>query len=216
MMSHSSEPNYTDSLQTLMQRVGIASFRALARAAEVSPGQIMRLRRGEVGQMRVETVTKLAQVLQLPVNIFIETFSSLGETRSHVEDKTIDTLRQEYQRLQNQLAEQRQTLLQEFQLSSLQVLESCLLQLPTFAFKAQENPEISATKLLPLMRPLQQLLQQWGVEQIAPIGEKLPYNPQLHQLLSGNARAGDLVIVRYTGYTQGDKLLYRAKVSLIE
>ncbi len=213
-MSQSSEPSYTHSLQVLMQRVGIVSFKALASRAGVSQRQIMRLRRGELAQMRLDTVLKLAQILQIPVDTAIATFSSLGTAPPQPEQKTIETLKQEYQRLQNQLQEQRQTLLQEFQLSSLQVLESCLLQLPTFARKAQENPEISATKLLPLMRPLQQLLQQWGVEQIAPVGETLPYNPQLHQLLEGNAQIGDLVIVRYAGYTQGDKLLYRAKVSL--
>jgi len=199
-----------------MQRVGIVSFKALASAAGVSQGQIRRLRQGEIAQMRVETVLKLVQVLQVPINVLVKTFSNLDPAPPQTDDKTIDTLKQEYQRLQNQLAQQRQTLLQEFQLSSLQVLESCLLQLPTFAFKVQQNPEISATKLLPLMRPLEQLLQKWGIEQIAPVGSKLPYNEQLHQLLKGNAQPGDLVTVRYTGYIQGDKLLYRAKVSLIE
>ena len=199
-----------------MQRVGIVSFKALGSAAGVSQGQIRRLRQGEIAQMRVETVLKLVQVLQVPINVLVKTFSNLDPVLPQTEDKTIDTLKQEYQRLQNQLAQQRQTLLQEFQLSSLQVLESCILQLPTFAFKVQQNPEISATKLLPLMRPLEHLLQQWGIEQIAPVGSKLPYNEQLHQLLKGNAQPGDLVTVRYTGYIQGDKLLYRAKVGLIE
>ena len=198
-----------------MQRVGIVSFKALASAAGVSQGQIRRLRQGEIAQMRVETVLKLAQVLQVPINVLVKTFS-IDLPPPQTDDKTIDTLKQEYQKLQSQLVQQRQTLLQEFQLSSLQVLESCLLQLPTLAFKVQQNPEISATKLLPLMRPLEQLLQQWGIEQIAPVGSKLPYNEQLHQLLAGNAQPGDLVIVRYTGYIQGDKLLYRAKVGLIE
>ncbi len=199
-----------------MQRVGIVSFKALASAAGVSPRQIRRLRQGEIAQMRVETVLKLAQVLQVQINVLVKTFS-INPAPPQTDDKTIDTLKQEYQRLQNQLSQQRQTLLQEFQLSSLQVLESCILQLPTFAFKVQQNPEISATKLLPLMmRPLEQLLQQWGIEQIAPVGSKLPYNEQLHQLLQGNAQPGDLVTVRYTGYVQGDKLLYRAKVGLIE
>ncbi len=215
-MSQSSEPSYTNSLQTLMQRVGISSFKALASMAGVSQRQIRRLRRGEVAQMRVDTVIKLAQVLEVPTNVLERTFSILDSALSPTEDKTIATLKQEYQRLQNQLEQQKQTLLQEFQLSTLQVLESCLLQLPTFEFKVKDNPEISATKLLPLMRPLQQLLQQWGIEEIAPVGEKLPYNPQLHQLLAGNAQPGDLVIVRYTGYIQGEKLLYRAKVSLVE
>ncbi|MBA2750164.1 MAG: helix-turn-helix domain-containing protein [Tatlockia sp.] len=215
-MSQLLELNYTNSLQSLMQRVGIVSFKALASAAGVSQRQIRRLRQGEIAQMRVETVIKLAQVLQVSINVLVKTFSNLDSALPQTEDKTIDTLKQEYQRLQNQLAQQRQTLLQEFQLSSLQVLESCLLQLPTFAFKVQQNPEISATKLLPLMRPLEQLLQQWGIEQIAPVGSKLPYNEQLHQLLKGNAQPGDLVTVRYTGYIQGEKLLYRAKVGLIE
>lgn len=214
-MSQSSGSNYTHSLQTLMQQVGIDSFKALAEAAGVSPQQLMRLRRGEIAQMRLNTILKLAQVLQLPVEVLIANFS-IGTARSQSDAKTIDTLKQEYQRLQNQLEQQKHTLLQEFQYSSLQVLESCLLQLPTFELKVKENPDLSATKLLPLMRPLQQLLQQWGVEQIATVGEKIPYNPQLHQLLKGNAQPGDLVIVRYTGYIQGDKLLYRAKVSLIE
>ncbi|MBW4665193.1 MAG: helix-turn-helix domain-containing protein [Chroococcus sp. CMT-3BRIN-NPC107] len=215
-MSQSSEPNYTDSLQTLMQRVGISSFKALASASGVSQKQIMRLRRGEVRQMRLETILKLTQVLQVPINVLARTFSNFEIAQPPTEDKTIATLKQEYQKLQNQLEQQKESLRQEFQLSTLQVLESCLLQLPTFESKVKDNPEISATKLLPLMRPLQQLLQQWGIEQIAPVGDRLPYNPQLHQLLAGNAQAGDLVIVRYTGYIQGKKLLYRAKVSLVE
>ncbi len=212
-----SEPDFTHQLQSLMQRVGIASFKALARAAGVSQRQIMHLRHGELEQMRVRTILKLAQVLHVPVDSFVASFSFPATAAlPQAEDKAIATLKQECYRLQSQLEQQRQTLLQEFQLSSLQVLESCLIQLPTFEFKAQENPEISATKLLPLMRPLQQLLQQWGIEQVAPVGAKLPYNPQLHQLLAGNAQPGDLVIIRYTGYIQGDKLLYRAKVSLIK
>ncbi len=212
-----SKPDFTHQLQALMQRVGIASFKALANAAGVSQRQIMRLRHGELEQMRVDTILKLAQVLRMPVDSFIATFSfQATAVLPQADDKAIATLKQECQRLQSKLEQQRQTLLQEFQLSSLQVLESCLIQLPTFALKAQEHPEISATKLLPLMRPLQQLLQQWGIEQVAPVGAKLPYNPQLHQLLAGNAQPGELVTVRYTGYIQGEKLLYRAKVSLIK
>ena len=47
------------------------------------------------------------------------------------------------------------------------------------------------------------------------VGEVVPYDPQFHQLLEGggNAETGDPVIIRYVGYLQGDKLLYRAKVS---
>jgi hypothetical protein len=96
----------------------------------------------------------------------------------------------------------------------LQVLESLLLQLPTAVYAAQQNPQVSAVKLLPLLRPIDALLQQWGIEAIAQVGVELPYDPQQHQLMAGTAAMGDRVRVRYVGYRQGDKLLYRAKVSL--
>lgn len=215
-MSQLSQPNLTHQLQKLMQLVGISSFKALGRAAGVSERQILKLRRGDIQQMRVHTLIKLAGALQMPLADLIASFSEIkNPVPSKADDKTIATLKQEYQRLQLQLEQQRQTLLQEFQSSSLQILESWLVQWPTAAYKAQENPQISATKLLPLTRPLQQLLQQWGVEEVAPVGAKVPYNPQLHQLLAGDAQPGEEVLVRYTGYRQGDRLLYRAKVSLL-
>ncbi len=124
-------------------------------------------------------------------------------------------LQHEYDRLQQQLAQQRQDLWQEFQQSSVQVLESLLLQLPTAAYAAQQNPQAPAVKLLPLLRPLEQLLQAWGIEPIATVGAEVAYDPQQHQLMAGVAQPGDRVKVRYTGYRQGDRLLYRAKVSPI-
>jgi molecular chaperone GrpE (heat shock protein) len=125
----------------------------------------------------------------------------------------ISQLQQEYQRLQTRLEQERDQVQQEFQQSSLQVLESWLIQFPTAAYAAQQNPQVSATKLLPLMRPVEQLIQAWGVEAIAPVGSEVDYDPHLHQLMDGAANAGDRVKVRYTGYRQGNKLLFRAKVS---
>jgi molecular chaperone GrpE (heat shock protein) len=125
----------------------------------------------------------------------------------------VGELRREYDRLQAQLLQQRQELWQEFQQSSVQVLESLLLQLPTAAYAAQQNPQAPAVKLLPLLRPIEALLQHWGIEAIAAVGSEVPYDPQQHQLMEGTAAVGDRVRVRYTGYRQGDKLLYRAKVS---
>ena len=122
-------------------------------------------------------------------------------------------LQHEYDRLQQQLVQQRQDLWQEFQQSSVQVLESLLLQLPTAAYAAQQNPQAPAVKLLPLLRPLDQLLQAWGIEPIATVGADVSYDPQQHQLMAGVAQPGDSVKVRYTGYRQGNRLLYRAKVS---
>jgi molecular chaperone GrpE (heat shock protein)/DNA-binding Xre family transcriptional regulator len=214
-MTQISQQDFTHSLQKLMQRVGISSYKALSQAAGVSSKQLLRLRRGEIEQMRVEVLLKLSQALQISLTQLVTTFSQIevGAEIPAKELQQVVDLKQEYQRLQAQLTNQRQELWQEFQLASLQVIESWLLQWPTAAHKAQENSQLPAVKLLPLLRPIENLLQQWGVEAIAPVGAEIPYDPQLHQLLEGNPQPGEKVKVRYTGYRQGDKLLYRAKVS---
>lgn len=219
-MAEAASQDYTHSLQNLMQQVGISSFKGLARCSGVSERQLTRLRRREAKQMRVDVLLKLSQALQVPLTELVSTFSSvepLGENAAPPPEskQAIADLEREYQRLQVQLEQQRQALWQEFQQSSLQVLESWLVQWPTAAHKAQENPQMSAVRLLPLLRPIEQLIHQWGVEAIAPVGTELPYDPQLHELFEGKAQPGETVKVRYTGYYQGDKLLYRAKVSTL-
>ncbi|MEH2465149.1 nucleotide exchange factor GrpE [Nostoc sp.] len=213
-------PN-TQKLQNLMQQAGISSFKALSRAAGVSERQLLRLRQGKLEQMRVEVLLKLSPVLQMPLSELVTTFSTV-ELLQHKTAPTqellqeIADLRTEYDRSQQQIEQQQEILLQELQQSSLQLLESLLLQWPTAAQKAQENPQLAAVKIVPLVqKPLEKLLQAWGVEAIAPVGAELPYDPQLHQLMEGTAQPGEKVKVRYTGYLQREKLLYRAKVSAV-
>lgn len=218
-----SPTDFTQKLQNLMLLVGIDSFKGLSRTAGVSERQILRLRHGELAQMRVEVLLALAQVLQVSLNELITAFSPLNipnfaskePDTQNLESlqEQIETLKQEYLRSRTQLEEQKDLLRQEFQQSSLQSLESLLLQFPTAAQKARENPKLAAVNLLPLVqKPLEKLLHEWGIEVIAVVGAEIPYNPQEHQLLEGNAQPGDIVKVRYIGYRQGEKLLYRAKV----
>ncbi|AFY36189.1 nucleotide exchange factor GrpE [Calothrix sp. PCC 7507] len=222
--------DFTQQLQDLMQGVGISSFRALSRTSGISERQILQLRRGKLEQMRVNVLIQLAEVLQMSLSELVATFSESSvsseknldsELRTQhselITSKEIADLRKEYERSQIQLQQQRELLLQEFQQSSLQLLESLLLQFPTAAYTAKENPQLAAVKIVPLVeKPLEKLLQQWGVEAIAPVGAELPYDPQIHQLIKGNPQIGEIVKVRYTGYRQGNKLLYRAKVSPVE
>lgn len=220
-----SAPNYTQQLQYLMQQVDVSSFRQLSRVSGVSERQLKRLRQGQVSQMRVETLLKLAGVLRISVDQLLTLFSPESiSPMTPPRDRTLftpeipapeslDNLKQEYHRLQQQFAAQRQTLLQEFQQSSVQVLESWLLQWPTAAYAVTQNDQLPAIRLLPLIKPVEKLLQQWGIEAIASVGDELAYDPQSHQLMSGTVQPGELVRVRYVGYRQGDKLLYRAKVS---
>lgn len=209
-MTESSYPNYSEQLRQLMAQVGIPSFKQLSLRADVSELQLRRLRKGQVSQMQLKTLLKLAQALQVSLNQLLVMFLPDSVSTLQQEDST---LKQEYQRLEQQLEQQRETLMQEFQQSSLQVLESWLVQWPTAAYAAQQNQQLPAVRLLPLVKPVEQLLEKWGVDAIASVGQELPYDPQKHQLMSGTAQPGDTVRVRYTGYRIGDKLLHRAKVS---
>ena len=206
-------------LRSLMQPLNIPSFKALSRTAGVSEWQVKQLRQGRAAQMQVEPLFKLSQTLQISLNELLVKFSDLPladlplSPSQPDSNQQLTALQQEYRRLEAQLTEQQQTLQQAFQRSSLQTLESLLLQLPTAAYAAENNPQVPAARLLPLLRPIEQLLKSWGVEAIAPVGSEVPYDPQLHQLMEGQAEVGDRVKIRYAGYTQGDKLLHRAKVS---
>lgn len=210
-MSQSVEQDFTHQLQSLMQQVGFSSFKALSQKAGVSKRQLMHLRQGQLSQMRVDTLLKISQALQVSVTELLETF---GEVKLTQATETIN-LQQEYQRLQEQIGQQRASLMQEFQQSSLQVLESWMTHWPAAAYAAQQNPQLPAVKLLPLVRPVEQLLQQWGIEAIAAVGSEVTYDPRWHQMREGTAEPGELVKVRNPGYRQGDRLLYRATVSRV-
>lgn len=203
---------YTPQLRSHMASVGIPSFKALSQAAGVSEWQVLQLRQGKADQMRVNVLIKLGRVLGRSLEQLVQEFSSL-EVGASASAASLETLQQEYQRLQTQLAQQKADLNQELQRQILQTLETLLLQLPTAAYAAQQNPELPAQRLLPLLKPIDHLLQKWGIEAIAPVGAEIPYDPQWHQLLEGTANVSDRVRVRYTGYRQGETLLYRAKVS---
>lgn len=216
-MTQAFNPDFTELLQQMMQRVDVTSFQALSKKAGVSEKQLRRLRKGEIEQLRVELLLKLSQTLQVSVNELLATFS-VGTTTvqsPQQNGESLSVLKQEYQKLQKQLETQRETLKQEFQQSSLQILESWLLQWPTAAYAAGQNQQLPAVRLLPLLRPVEQLMQEWGVEAIASVGSEIPYEPQWHQLMDGTAALGEVVKVRYVGYRSAGKLLYRAKVSPI-
>ncbi|MBF2028338.1 MAG: helix-turn-helix transcriptional regulator [Oscillatoriales cyanobacterium C42_A2020_001] len=214
----------TAQLQKLMQQAGFSSFKALSATATVSEKQIRALRQGKLQTVRLETLVKLSRALQIAMTELVAVFvseeltaseqpSTSGDSQAAHQAQDVAALRQEYDRLLAKLEQQKQELWQEFQQSSWQTLESLLLQLPTAAYAAQQNPNAPAVKLLPLLRPIDVLLQQWGIEAIASVGSEVAYDPQQHQLMEGNATPGDRVRVRYIGYRQGEKLLYRAKVS---
>ena len=206
--------DYSEQLQELMQRAGLSSFRELSRQAGVSRWQVQQLRVGQVLQMRLENLQKLSQALQVTLTELLAIFGALDEQDST--QKEMESLREEYDRLKAQLQEQHESLMQEFQCSSLETIESWLRQWPKAVYAARQNPNLPASKIVSLASPIEQLLQQWGVEAIAPVGSEVPYDPRWHKLRQGTARPGDSVRVIGHGYSHADRLIYRAEVNPIE
>ncbi|MGB3238255.1 MAG: helix-turn-helix domain-containing protein [Geitlerinemataceae cyanobacterium] len=211
MLSPSTPFDRTPQLRQLMQRVGILSFAALSRKAGVSPSQVRSLRQGKVSQMRLETLLKLADALQISLGELLATFAGIeGKSETSAE------IRQEFDRLQAQLANQREEIAREFQQESLDILESWMLNWSRAAYLATQNPQFPVVTLMRLIEPVEKLLQHWGVEAIAQVGTQVLYDPQQHQLWKGNAEPGQLVTVSHAGYRQGKRLLFRAKVTALE
>ncbi|WP_413159989.1 helix-turn-helix domain-containing protein [Capilliphycus salinus ALCB114379] len=203
--------DYSPELHRLLQQAGLSTVQDLSLKADVSQWQIIRLRRGLARQMRVEILIKISQGLNISLVELLATFAP-ESVSSPVAGPSVEELQQEYERLQTEMKQQRESLLEEFERSSLEILEAWLLQWPRAVDKVQQSPKLPAIKLLPLLRPIERLVQQWGVEAIAPVGSEVPYNPQMHQLLEGTAKTGETVVVRYTGYRYRGQLLHRAQV----
>jgi transcriptional regulator with XRE-family HTH domain len=211
-MTEDKQIDRLDQLQTLMSQAGIKTLKELCRLTGTSHRTINKLRSGQIDTMQWQTLLKISNVFQISVDELVRTFSNRVTTIQP--EPTIDPVhwQQEYDRLYQQCQQQRETLELEFQHQSLQRLESFLTYYPTAKHAATNNPDFPTTKILPLLKPIEQLITHWGVHPIGRVGEEIPYDPQFHQLIDGNANPGDLVRVRYLGYRQGDKLLWRAKV----
>lgn len=204
-------------LRDLMQQVNIADINELSQVAKVNRLQLIRIQQGLILNISLGAIARIAQALNISIDSLVGTFVEQSlvrdESPGSPSNDALKACQQEYQRLQQEMAQQREILATEFQQASLETIESWLLQWPTAATAVRQNPQLPAARLLSLVEPVEQLLKQWQVEAIATVGEELAYDPQYHQLMKGTAQPGELVKVRYVGYKQGDKLLYKAKVS---
>jgi transcriptional regulator with XRE-family HTH domain len=201
--------DFSEQLQGWMQAAGISSLRSLSQLSGVSRQQIEKLRSGNTHQLSVDRALKLANALKISL-------SELLQLDAEPQNLNAEAIQSEYQRLKDELAGLRSQLLQEFQIETLNILEPLLLQWPTAANAAQKNPTAPAVRLLPLLNPLEQLLQNWQIEPIGSVGQVVPYTPQIHQWAGETVppEGNESVQISHIGYRQGDKLLYRAKVKV--
>lgn len=211
-----------------MQQAKIPSQRALAEKAKVSRWQVKQLHQGKIDTMRLAVLKKLAAALNYSLTELLQIFApeltlldNMTETPQNVSNgdvsisrvnEEITLLRQEYARLEQRLEQQSQQLQQQYQAEALRLIESWLTYWPTAAKAATERDGFDAKKLLPLVKPIERLVESWGVTAIGNVGDHLAYDPQQHQLARGMANPGDLVRISHLGYRHGDNLLQRAKV----
>lgn len=214
-LSNQAMNDRTEILRQLMKQVGISSFQILSERTGISRRAIDTLRKGNAATLRYADLAKLAEVLQIEVTEVIAKFiSDSNNPESPISE--IAALREEYQRLQQKLELQKFELRSQFERETIQQLESLILQLPSAGYAAQQNPNMLAKNILPLLRPIDALLQKWGITAIGAVGKEVNFDSQKHQLMEGSdeIKEGDIAIVRYVGYMQGEKLLYRARVSI--
>jgi len=210
-----------EKLKQLMQLANVPSLRSLSNSTGISRRAIDKLRTGKAADLKYADLDQLALVLQIDLAQLIKDFIENQTESLPIQDSPqkvkseIQDLRQECQYLQQKLERQAQELRSQFEQETIQQLESLILQLPSAVYAAQNNPQMLAKNILPLLRPLDQLLQKWGIQAIGAVGAEVDYDPQKHQLIEAGTpiSQGDRVVIRYVGYSQGEKLLYRARVA---
>ena len=205
----------SQTLRQLMTDCDIDTFKALSLRSKVSVGAINRLQQGHILKMQVQTVRKIAEVLQISVDDLVRslTTESIPIPKPNASNSE---LQQEYDRLAQKLKHQERSLRETFQHEALQTLEPWLIQWSAAAHAAQTNPQLMASKLLPLLSPIDRLLIEWGVSPIGAIGEEYDYDPALHHGMNGDFQVGDRIRIRFLGYryqnSTGNHVLHRAKV----
>ncbi|MEB3174914.1 MAG: helix-turn-helix domain-containing protein [Cyanobacteriota bacterium] len=203
-------PPYRTALADLMAAVQIETLEELSRRSGLTEWQLRRAEWGLLPKLSLEAAQRLAETLHISLG---ELSQNLGGVSGQPQSNS-EALARECQRLQGELAGQSRRLEEEFRRSALQILEPWLRQWPSAVSAAEVKPDWPARKLVPLARPVFALLEAWGVESLGAVGEIVAYDPQWHEVLEGAEPApGEPAQIRYSGYRQGESLLFRAKVS---
>ena len=122
-------------------------------------------------------------------------------------------LQQQCVRLRAELQRQKAQVYEDFQQDSFTQLQPLLTNYPSACKMAQAKPDLPACNLVALFTPLATLLETWQITSIGLAWEQVPFDAQKHQPDSNEIATGELVYIRFVGYSQGDRILVPAKVS---
>jgi molecular chaperone GrpE (heat shock protein) len=205
---------YDAILRERMNQLGILDWQDLGEKAGLSRFGVRLVRRGDVGQLTLNQMRRLATVLNLNFQEFDRTLGVLPTSTTAATDAgEIEELRQQCLRLRGELQQQKNQLTDDFRYSTFEQLQTLLTQYPAARKRAEAKPDLPAKNLCALFTPLENLLSSWGFETIGSAWEQVAYNPQLHQPDVEDITEGELVYVRFVGYRDGERILCPAKVS---
>ncbi len=208
---------YDTILRERMNQLDIADWEDLAAQAGLTRFGLRLVRRGDVKNLSLEQLRRLATVLNLNFQEFDRNFAVLPTSTTDATDTTDTTeiaeLRQQCLRLRSELQQQKTQLTADFRNTSFEQLQTLLTNYPSARKMAEAKPDLPAKHLSALFIPLESLLKSWDFEIIGSAWEQVAYNPQLHQPDVEDITEGELVYVRFVGYRDGDRILTPAKVS---
>ncbi|MGY6530826.1 MAG: helix-turn-helix domain-containing protein [Cyanobacterium sp.] len=199
-MKNSQKTEQITPLSNLVKNAGFSHYLDFSRKTGIAELTLHRIDCGLIDQIPLKHLKTIARELHLSLNDFLSHIE--GSIAYSPTTKGEDSLRGE--------------ITQEVQQGVMDILESLLLQMPTMIKVVEKKPDLPASRLIPLLKPLNNLLSSWDIRAIAPVGAIVKYDPQQHELMSATEEKVEKVEIRYVGYRQKDKLLYRAKVSPVE
>ncbi|MCT7966756.1 XRE family transcriptional regulator [Laspinema sp. D1] len=210
---------YDALLVSRMKQLGLIHWKQLAQTAGISTLRLRQIRSGAIGNIPWRELRQLAQALNWSMGELeqqLEPLPTPSETALVIGNSNLELeteLRQQCQRLREELDQQKSQIWDEFCQSTFEELQTLLTNYPTAAEMARIKPDLPAKNLTALFAPLDNLLENWGYEPIGHPWESVAYNPQFHQGDSDEIQPGEAVYIRFVGYRQGDRILSPAKVS---
>lgn len=204
---------YDPLLRDRMQHVGLSSWRSLQKRSGIGKARLRYLRAGQLERLTLAQISAIASALEWSFPNLLQQFGILQIQGQFDSDGDTEALRQECQRLQQQVVQQTETVTKSVQAEVFQQLQTLLTNYPSVQRMTRAKPDLPAKNLVSLFTPLENLTRSWHYEPIGAPWEQVAFDPQLHQPDSSDIAMGESVYVRFVGYRDGDQILCPAKVS---
>jgi hypothetical protein len=124
-------------------------------------------------------------------------------------DKTISSLKTEYQRLKSQ----KDTLKEDELIYLFNQISTPLTQLNTMRVLHEKGQEIKTKDVFTLLKTIEQEFEKRGFEKIGVVGEEVKFDSAIHQSITNDLlEEGDNVKISFVGFKKDNKIIKKALV----